>query len=116
MRQGAADGTAIADGDVTDLPQRLDEHRPAAGDFRATLGRALARSGADRQRAIRLDPNVLQRGDPVDIDQNRWPGQAHVHQRHQALASSQHLRIFPVLGQESDCCVDRLGGVVGEGC
>jgi hypothetical protein len=99
---------------VTNLPERLDQHGPATGDLRTPLGRALARSGADRQRAVRLEADVLQRGDPVDIDQDGWLGQPQVHQRHQALAAGQKLRIGTVLGKESDGGVDRLGGVVGE--
>ncbi len=85
MGQAASDGSPVADRDVPDLrggladeggkPARGGQLRCAVPDQRPDTDAAVG--GIDR----------LKRADPVDVDQDRGPGQAEGEQREQALAA-----------------------------
>src|SRR5207302_868796 len=60
---------------------------------------SVARHGADDETAA-LAPDSRQGFDVVDVDQPRRPGQAEVHQRHQALAAREQLALIAMSGQQ----------------
>ena len=106
--EAAAESAAIADGGVADVARRLgQERRPLAHQRRArdrrggpaTPGRA-APSGADRSARARRRRSG--RRAPPD-------GEAHVEQRHEALATREQLRVAPARREKGD----RLRGVAG---
>ena len=66
------------------------------------------RAGPGRRPAPRpaSTSTASEAGDPVDVDEVRRGGQAHVEQRDQALAAGEHLAVVADLGQDGDGLVD----------
>ena len=69
--------------------------------------------GADPDGAV-VHGHLVQLVQPVDVDQVRGGGQAHVEQRDQALLAGQDLAVVAYLGQHGQGLGDRLRPVVGE--
>ena len=84
---------------MTDQGRRLAQERTAGGNQRRALERVLARHGADPEPAI-VVPEIRQLADPIQVDQAARPGQAHVHERDQALAPGEELGLFAVASED----------------
>jgi hypothetical protein len=110
----AADHRApVADRRVGDVLQRLPQQRD-----RVAGGRVVLDGGVTGQRTdpdgVGVAADVGQLGEPVHVHQVRGGGQAHVEQRHQALAAGEHLAVVADLGQHGQRLLDRGGPVVLE--
>src|SRR6266511_3806873 len=77
------------------------------------LDRALARHGAEPDLAVVL-ADVGEARDRVQVDERRGPGEAEVHERHEALAAGQELGAAAVAREERDRLLDGLGSVIVE--
>lgn len=108
MGEAAADGAAIANRRMADVAGRRDEEgRSRTRQVRA-LDRSLAGEGANRDAAV-VDPNVVESGQAVEIDQNTGSGEAHIKEGHQTLAPGQHLGLVAALDQNRERLVEASG-------
>ena len=88
-----------------------DERQPLA-EQRHGRGRPASRSTcACRASAPTRTPSadgstVARHRQPVDVDEVRRGGEAHVQQREQALAAGEHLGVAPELGEDVERLVD----------
>jgi hypothetical protein len=110
--QAADHRAAVADGGVGDVGDGLAEQGDGGGGL-VVLDPGVAGQGADPDR-VRLPGDLVQGGQPVDVDQVGGGGQPHVEQRDQALAAGQDLAVVAHLGQHGQRLGDRLRPVVGE--
>jgi hypothetical protein len=74
---------------------------------------SMAGDGPDPDGVV-VDGDLVQLGQPVDVDQVAGGGQAHVEQRDQALAAGEDLAVVADLGQHGQGLGDRRGPVVLE--
>ena len=81
---------------------------------RARSSRACRTSAPTRTR-VRRHLDGVEAGDPVDVDEVRRGGQAHVEERDQALPAGEHLAVVADLGEDGDGLVDGARCVVHEG-
>ena len=58
--------------------------------------------------------SVVKVENTIDVYHDRRTEQTHVEDRHEALPAGEHLRLVPVLGQQSHGLLDRLGPLVPE--
>ena len=85
-------GAAVADGRVSDHPQRQRDQRLDPARVGVGLDRRVPRQGPDPD-PLRVDPDVVQVGQAVEVDEHAGRGQTHRQQRHQALPTGQHLGV-----------------------
>ncbi len=88
----AADGAAIARLHMADEAQRLGEKRRRRAQLVVRERRGLARAGADGERAV-AQRDEIERGDAVDVEEQRRPRQPHREERHQRLSAGDDLRV-----------------------
>ena len=88
MGEAAAHGATVADLHVADVPSCLMQQWPARGYCGGPFEGALARHGANAQLVI-FDPEIIQFTQAIEIHQVRGPGQAEIHQWHQALPTGE---------------------------
>src|SRR5215472_4175572 len=69
---------------------------------------------ADPERAVRVLAVVVKARDVVDVDDQLGRGEAKLHERHQALAPGQHLRVIPAVVQQRDGFAQRARRLVAE--
>ena len=112
--EASADSASIADVDMPDLADSRGQQRPALSDDGRALDRPLPGHGAEGQSTI-LNLQKRQLGHSVQVDQMRGPGQAEIHERHEALPASERLRFVAQLGQGGQRFVERCRRVVDEG-
>ena len=107
MAERAADGAAIAGLPVADLQQRLVHDRQARAHHVGEFEVALARHGADLERAVRL-ADIGQPFDPVEIDDVVGLHEAEIEHRHQRLPAGQQLGVLEA-AEQPDGVGDRAG-------
>ena len=113
--QAATHRAAVADRDVTHVAQGLRQQRHGRrGDLARQLDVALSGHRPDQQAAV-VHLDAVEPGDPVDVDQNRRPGQPEVHQRDEALPAREHLRVGAVLSEQRHRLPDVAGSGVSDG-
>ena len=84
MRQAAADGAAVADGQMRDMRHGAGHDRQMPRDDRRGF-ELKCRVSAPMRIVVRILLDKGEAGDAVDIDQNRRPQQAEIEHRHKAL-------------------------------
>ena len=89
-----------------DVGDGLAQQRDGLGGGGVVLDPGVAGDGPDPDRVV-VDGDLVQLGQPVDVDQVRGGGQAHVEQRDQALAAGQDLAVVADLGQHGQGLGDR---------
>ncbi len=114
MRQVAADRGQVAHQRIGDHPRGVGQQRVAALDQRRLVERRLAGEAADRQVAVLL-ADVLEVGQPVDVDQRLGHGEPEAHGGDQALAAGQDLGVAAGVGEQRHGLLQRRRAVVGEG-
>ena len=93
----------------------LVQQRLALAHERRSLDRPLGRHGADGEPAVRL-ADVVEVGDPAEVEQQLRTREPHVEQRHQALAAGQDLGLARRVAASSETRLGhRVGGGVFEG-
>ena len=115
VRERAADRPEVAH-------DRIRDHRRGGRDRRVAILDDLRRrqlvvsdEGADPEEPVALlDP--VEAGDPVHVDEPLRCCEAELHQRDQALASGEDLRVLAVLREELQRLLEGLGPVVLERC
>ena len=98
MRQTAADGPAIADGEMCHVRHGARKNRQMPGDDRRGFELIMACERADTYVLSRL----LDKGqvaDPVDVDENRRTQEAEIEHRDEALPASDDLRVASAISQ-----------------
>ena len=93
MAQRAAERAAVAGLAVADLLDRLVHQRAALAHHIGEFEIALARHGADLERAVVL-ADVGQAIDPVEVDDVVRQHEPHVEHRHQRLPAGQKLGVL----------------------
>ena len=112
MAERAADGAAVARLPVSDLQQRLVHDRPARAHRIGEFEIALARHGADLERAVGF-ADVGQALHAVEIDDVIGLHEAEVEHRHQRLAAREQLGVLET-AEQPDGLVDRFRIVIAE--
>src|SRR4029079_17211800 len=105
MRQTAADGPAIPDGEMCHVGHGAGKNWQMPGDHRRGFELKMARQGADTDVLSRVF-NEGQVADPVDIDKNRRSEKAEIEHRDEALPASNDLRVAAAISQRRDRHVD----------
>ena len=113
MAQRAAERAAIARLAVADLLDRLVHQRAALAHHIGEFEVALARHGADLERAVVL-ADVGQAIDAVEIDDMVRQHEAHVEHRHQRLPAGEQLGVLQP-AEQADGVGDRARVVIGKG-
>ena len=115
MRQAAAKRAAQADRIVRDVTNDDGKHRPERAVLYWTMKRGMARQGTDAQHPI-PDGEPVQPGDGVDVDQISRPRQAKIHDRDEALPTSQHTAVLRrKFSEELHRLLQRFRAAIGEG-
>jgi hypothetical protein len=100
------------------IPQLMNSISTGALDATTMIGHRMPLTdilkGHDPD-AVGVGDDLVQLGQPVDVDQVGGRDQAHVEQRDQALAAGQDLAVVADLGQLDQGLGDGRGSVVGEG-
>ncbi len=112
MAQRAAERAAIAGLPMPDLRDRLVHQRAASAHQVGKFDVALARHGADLERAVVL-ADVAQAVDPVEIDDMVGQHVAHVEHRHQRLPAGEQFGIVEA-AEEADDVRRRARIVIGK--
>jgi hypothetical protein len=113
VHQAADHRAAVADGGVGQVGQGLPQQRHRAVGVRVVLDLGVAGHRADPHR-LGVGADVGQLRQPVDVDQVRRRGQAHVQQRHQALPARQDLAVVAGVVEDRERLLDGGGAVVLE--
>jgi hypothetical protein len=90
--EAAAEGAAVPDRLVADVRGGAREERGVLGDDRGLRELAVQRERAEAQHAL-LHGDAAQDLEPPDVDERRRPGEAHVHDRDEALAAGDGTRL-----------------------
>ena len=109
MAERAADGAAVAGLAVADVLDRLMHQRDALAHDVGEFDVALARHGADLERAVGL-ADVGQAVDLVEVDDVVGLHEAHVEHRHHRLPAGEELGVVEPAEQAdgvADACAGR---------
>ena len=113
VRDGAADGAAVANLRVADLPRGVGDDGALLAQERARRDVVVAGQRADRDPiAVVLD--VREVGEPSDVDEKGRLGEAQLHERQQRVPAGQQLRVL-ALPEQADRVVDGGRNLVVEG-
>ncbi len=114
MRQAAADGAAVADGQMRHMRHGAQDRTGRCRAINGDVSSWKCRVSAPMRIASAVLLDIVEAGDAVDIDQNRRPQQAEIEHRHKALPAGKNLRVAAGRGQGRDRHVDTGGGDIVE--
>src|SRR5215472_13551504 len=97
----ATDGGPVSHDRIGYPSRGIEQDRVTVTDEARVIQFCLAGQGTDTQYAVGF-LDVVQFGDAIDINQDRWPGQAETQEGNEALATCQDFGIVAMLIQEGD--------------
>ena len=112
----SADRAPIANLKMTDQRYYRSEQRVVCLYLAGSLHGALASESAQDKPAGRSLRDRRQSRHAVDVNNHLRASQAHIHQRHEALAPSQDFGVITVLGQQCQCFGQVRWRIVVERC
>ena len=116
MAQAADHRAHLAHDRIRDDVRRIVDQAPATfGNPRRALDIGVPRDRSDGQR-LRVDADIAQVVQGVDVDQDRGTREPKPHRRNEALTASQDAGLGPMLLQESERLVCRVSPDILEGC
>ena len=116
MSQGAAKGAAIANLWVGDKRDRLVQERRLLSDERLGSQATLAGHGADRQPSRRARSHEVQIAQPIEVNQNKWAGEAEVEQGDQTLSTREQLGVVAMFPHRRQGGFESIRSGVVERC
>ena len=107
MGDAPAERAPRADREVTDASTGgRQQFAERAGDVTPALEAPVAHHRPDLD-AAPVDVDAVEPGNVAEVDERRWPGEAEVHHRHEALATRQDLGVLAELVQRRARLVQR---------
>lgn len=114
VRKAAAEGAADADRVMRNMPCHAGQHRPQRASNYGAIEGGVPHSRANAQHAI-LRGKPVQPGDGVDVDQISRPREAKIHDRDEALPTSQHTAVLRrKFSEELHRLLQRFRAAIGE--
>ena len=113
MGERATQGAPVTNLGIADLTGHMTQQRCLGGQQFAGLDRPMRGHCADGDMVAAV-VDVAEVADPTDVDHDTGCGEPEPHQRDEAVATSQQLRVVAVLGQRSNRSVGRIGHLVVE--
>ena len=104
--EAAAERSPVAHLDVADVRSQLGQQRTSISKQRRGFDVVVRRHGADGDVPVCF-ADVIEIGDPPEVDDRLGLGQPQFHRRNQAVAAGEQLRVVTVLREKLDRLVDR---------
>src|SRR5215472_5849456 len=101
MSDVATDGGPVSHDRIGYPDRGIEQDRVTVTDETGVIQLCLAGQGTNTQFTIRF-LDVVQCGNAIDVDQDRWPGQAETQEGNEALATCQNFGVIAMLIQEGD--------------
>jgi hypothetical protein len=115
MGARAADRSPVPDLRIADPTRDVGQQRVAAGDDRVLVDLAVRRPGTDAQAVVGLD-DLVHPIDVAQVDEQSRLGEPELHERQQAVAARQDLRLPLALGEDPQDALEAGWADVVEGC
>src|SRR6266852_8683288 len=105
MGEVATDGGPVSHYRISYTGRSIEQDGVTAADEAGVIQFCFAGKRTNTQYTIRF-LDVVQCGDSIDVDQDRWPGKAETYKGNETLATCQNFGVVAVLVQEGDGLVN----------